>query len=271
MSLKIESYHPELQNKVCIVTGGGSGIGRDAAIKLAGYGAKIVLAGRTKEKVEFVRDEILDNGGTAAAYTLDVADKPAVQEMVKRVRETFVRIDVLVNCAGHSSPGRLLLETTSEDLRTVINSNLIGTIYCIQAVVPTMLERKSGTIINVSSMATLTPILLGGLAYAVSKAGVNLLTEFVNEELENTGIRASIIIPGEVNTPIVDNRPIPPPDSVRAKMLSVEDTSAAICLMAGLPPRAHIPSLYIRPTAVRDMTVEIPSTSELESQNKSGV
>jgi 3-oxoacyl-[acyl-carrier protein] reductase len=142
-----------LQDKVCIITGGGSGIERGAAIKMAQNGGKIVLIGRTAAKIEAVKQEIEAAGGTATAIALDVADHVAVQQMAQDVLDEFGRFDVLVNYVGHSSHHRRLLTITPEEIRSVIDSNMIGTIYCTQAVVPAMLAAKEGTIINVSSIA----------------------------------------------------------------------------------------------------------------------
>ncbi len=152
-----------LENKVCVITGGGSGIGMAAAMQMAAEGASVVLAGRTASKVEAAQKQIESAGGAAMAYGLDVADYKGVQKMAKAVLDRFGRIDVLVNNAGHSSPHRRLLSTTPEEIRAVIDSNLVGTIYCSQAFVPAMLEAKSGTIINVASMAGKSPGLLGGM------------------------------------------------------------------------------------------------------------
>ncbi len=246
-----------LQDQVCVITGGGSGIGRGAALVMAEDGAKIALVGRTAAKVEAVKSEIESAGGTALAFTLDVSDLDAVQKMTKEVLDAFGRIDVLVNNAGHSSLHRSLLDTTPEEVRSVIDSNLIGTIFCTQAVVPAMLEAKSGTIINVSSLAGVTPGPFSGLAYGAAKAAVINFTTFLNADLKNTGIRASVVIPGEVATPILDKRPIPPSEEARIGMVDVAETSAAIHLIATLPQRSNIPELVIRPTFHRDMSKEI--------------
>ncbi len=247
----------KLTDQVCIITGGGSGIGRDAALKMAQEGATVVIVGRTESKLESAIAEIRTLGGTAACYTLDVSDFNAVQKMVDDVYQKFGRIDVLVNNAGHSSHNRRLLNTTPEETRSVVDSNLIGTFFCTQAVVPTMLKAKSGTIINISSLAAVTPGPFSGFAYGAAKAGVINFTEFLNNDLRNTGIRASVIIPGEVATPIVDKRPIPPDADARALMVDVAETSEAILLIATLPPRSNIPELVIRPTIHRDMTGEV--------------
>ena len=119
------------------------------------------------------------------------------------------------------------------------------------------IEAKQGTIINVSSMAGVTPGPFSGLAYGPAKAAVISFTEFLNADLKNTGIRASVIIPGEVATPILRTRPIPPPEETYAMMVDVEETSAVINLIASLPQRTNIPSLIIRPTMYRDMSKEV--------------
>ncbi len=246
-----------LEEQVCIITGGGSGIGRDAARKMAQAGANVVIVGRTEPKLEAVKTEITTAGGTAASYALDVADYHGVQQMVDDVLEKFGRIDVLVNNAGHSSHNRRLLNTTPEEIRSVIDSNLIGTFFCTQAVVPAMLKAKSGTIINISSLAAVTPGPFSGFAYGAAKAAVINFTEFLNNDLRNTGIRASVVIPGEVATPILDKRPIPPDADARTMMVDVSETSAAILLIANLPQRSNIPELVIRPTMHRNMAGEI--------------
>ena len=245
-----------LNDKVCIITGGGSGIGRSAALMMAEAGAKVVLVGRTASKVESVRDEIEAAGGTAMALGLDVADYDGVMKMARDVLEEYGQIDVLVNNAGHSSHHRRLMTTTPEELQAVLESNVSGSVYCSQAVVPHMQERGTGTIINVSSMAGLTGSLLAGMAYSAAKAAVINFTAFLNNEYKNTGIRSSVVIPGEVDTPILDNRPIVPSGDARDTMVTAEDAAEAIFLIANLPQRACIPELIIRPTYMRDTSAE---------------
>ena len=246
-----------LKDHVCIITGGGSGIGRGAALAMAEEGATVVIIGRTETKLESVKAEVAAAGGTAVSYSLNVADYDAVEQMVADVLDKFGRVDVLVNNAGHSSQHRRILNTPPEEMRSVIDSNLIGTFYCTKAVVPAMLKSKSGTIINISSLAAVTPGPFSGFAYGAAKAGVINFTEFLNADLRNTGIRASVVVPGEVATPILDLRPIPPDADARAMMVGVDETSAAILLIATLPQRSNIPELVIRPTMHRNMTGEI--------------
>ena len=245
-----------LKDKVCIVTGGGSGIGRSAALMMADAGAKVVLVGRTASKVEDVRDEIKAAGGTAMAIGLDVTDYDGVMQMANDVLGAYGQIDILVNNAGHSSHHRRLMTTTPEELRAVLESNVSGSVYCSQAVVPHMQERGEGTIINVSSMAGVNASMLAGMAYSAAKAAVINFTAFLNAELKNTGIRSSVVIPGEVDTPILDNRPIVPSDDARETMVTADDAAEAIFLIANLPQRACIPELIIRPTYQRDTSAE---------------
>ena len=246
-----------LEGKVCIITGGGSGIGRATAIMMAGEGATVVLVGRTAAKGEEVQFESESSGGKATAFGLDVTDEGGVKAMVESVLAEHGKIDILLNNAGHSSIHRKLLTTTSEEMKGVFDSNVLGSVLCAQAVVPAMLEAGEGTIINISSLAGVTPGLLAGMAYGAAKAGVINFTQFLNAELRNTGIRASVVIPGEVDTPILDKRPVNPSADARETMVTAEDAAEAITMIARLPSRAAIPELVIRPTYLRDTSAEV--------------
>ena len=246
-----------LNNKVCLLTGGGSGIGRATAIKMAKEGARIIVVGRTQTKIDETVSSIKKDGGYASGYATDVSDQALVDDLVSSVIQEHSKIDLLLNNAGHSSKHRRLTTTTATEIQSVIDSNLIGTIYCSQAVVPHMLSAEEGTIINVASIAGLSPSNLGGMIYSAVKAAVINFTGFLNDDLKNTGIRASVVIPGEVDTPILDNRPVPPDENARAKMVTAEDTAEAISMIARLPLRTNIPELQIRPTFVRNNAGEI--------------
>ena len=246
-----------LKNKVCLITGGGSGIGRATANKMAKEGARIIVVGRTQTKIDETVSSIKKDGGYASGYATDVSDQALVDNLVSAVIQEHSKIDLLLNNAGHSSKHRRLTTTTATEIQSVIDSNLIGTIYCSQAVVPHMISAEEGTIINVASIAGLSPSNLGGMIYSAVKAAVINFTGFLNDDLKNTGIRASVVIPGEVDTPILDNRPIPPDENARAKMGTAEDTAEAISMIARLPLRTNIPELQIKPTFVRDNSGEI--------------
>ena len=246
-----------LKNKVCLITGGGSGIGRATANKMAKEGARIIVVGRTQTKIDETVSGIKKDGGYASGYATDVSDQALVDDLVSSVIQEHSKIDLLLNNAGHSSKHRRLTTTTATEIQSVIDSNLIGTIYCSQAVVPYMISAEEGTIINVASIAGLSPSNLGGMIYSAVKAAVINFTGFLNDDLKNTGIRASVVIPGEVDTPILATRPIPPDENARAKMVTAEDPAEAISMSARLPLRTNIPELQIRPTFVRDNSGEI--------------
>jgi NADP-dependent 3-hydroxy acid dehydrogenase YdfG len=246
-----------LEGNVCIVTGGGSGIGRATALKLAARGASVAVVGRSEPKLHEVCADIQARGGTARPYAVDVADFNGVQAMARAVLDGWGRIDILVNNAGHSSQHRRLLSTTPEEIRAVVDSNLIGSIYCAKAVVPAMLEQKRGTIVNVASLAGTSPNLLAGMIYSAVKAAVINFNAYLNAEFRNSGIRAGVVIPGEVDTPIMDKRPTPPDSAARATMVPAEDVADAIMLIAAADPRTTIPELVIRPTFQRNTAPEI--------------
>ncbi len=246
-----------LEGKVCIVTGGGSGIGRAAVLKMAAAGARVAVVGRTASKNDAVVAEVKAAGGVARPFAVDVADFEAVQAMARAVLADWGRIDVLVNNAGHSSSHRRLLSTTPDEIRAVIDSNLIGSIYCSKAVVPSMLEAKQGTIVNVASLAGTNANLLAGMIYGAVKAAVINFNAYLNAEFRNSGIRAGVVIPGEVDTPIMDKRPTPPDAGARQSMVPAGDVADAIMLIATADPRTTIPELVIRPTFQRNTAAEI--------------
>ena len=246
-----------MKDTVCIVTGAGSGIGRATAIKLAEKAATIVLVGRTVAKLDSVRKEIETRGGVATTEPCDVADLDAVRRLPQTVLETHGRIDVLVNNAGSSSRNRTTLTTTPEEAEHMARVNLLGPFFLTQAVLPHMLDKNRGTIVNVSSLAATSPSRLGGAFYSAVKAGLRNFTQYLNIELQNTGIRATSILPGEVDTPTLEARPTPPPSEARATMLRPEDVADAIVLAIVSPHRATVEEIIVRPRHQRDTSAEL--------------
>jgi NADP-dependent 3-hydroxy acid dehydrogenase YdfG len=246
-----------LTNKVCLVTGGGSGIGTATAVALAAEGAVTVLVGRRRGLLEQVAGTITAAGGTAHVAPAAVDDPEQVATLVDGVRERVGPVDVLVNVAGSSSTVRNARWMSDEDWDAVLRVNLSGVFTLTRAVLPDMLDRGAGTVITVSSNAALRPGLLSGPAYGAAKAGVVNFMHYLNASYRNDGVRATAILPGEVDTPILDNRPLPPPARERATMLLPEDVAAAVLLAASLPQRAVIEELLITPTHQRDLSPDI--------------
>ena len=218
----------------------------------------LVLVGRTTGKLEDVAREIEEQGGAADIEQADVTDYDAIRRLAASVLEKHGRIDVIVNNAGFTSRHRYLLDTTYQEAEDVLKVNLLGPFFLIQAALPSMLKRGSGTIVNVSSRAGLDPVLLGGAMYSASKAAIINLTKYMNVELKNTGIRACNVIPGETDTPILKTRLLPPPPEELAKILQPEDVADAILLAVTSPQRVLIDEIIVKPRIQRDVSAEVP-------------
>ncbi|MHC2576468.1 NADP-dependent 3-hydroxy acid dehydrogenase YdfG [Bradyrhizobium diazoefficiens] len=246
-----------IDGKVALVTGAGTGIGRESAILLAREGATVVLTGRRIGLLEDVAAEIKKQGGKAIARTLDIESRAAILEAVSWVNANVGAIDILVNNAGSASKVLNARFISEEEWNSTVNVNLTAVFNLTQAVLPSMIARGEGTIITVSSLAVLNPNLLGGAAYGAAKAGVKNFMTFLHNTYRNQGIRATTILPGETNTPIMDNRARPPLENERAVMLDPHDVARAVLLCASLQKGAMIPELHICPTFMRDTSADI--------------
>jgi NAD(P)-dependent dehydrogenase (short-subunit alcohol dehydrogenase family) len=251
------------ERKVVLITGGGTGVGKSAAVKLAKLGYAVVVVGRTQATLDEAKREVEAVGGMVLTYACDAGDYKAVQEMVKFTLQKLGRIDVLVNSAGVGGRKRSVATVEPEDVERVLRINLMGPMFCCQAVLPDMLKRGEGTIVNVSSLAAYTPGPLSGPVYAASKAGLNNFNEYINVELRNTGVRACVVVPGEIDTPILDKRPIPPSKAARAAMMTADDVAEAVVLAITMPQRTLIEEVKLRPTMVRDRSREVPPLKPL--------
>jgi NAD(P)-dependent dehydrogenase (short-subunit alcohol dehydrogenase family) len=228
-----------LKDKVAWITGGGSGIGLAGAQALKSAGATVVISGRSEKTLQHPGLE---------AIALDVGDQTAVAKVAATILERHGRIDILVNSAGINHPKRRYRDVSIEGWDQIVAINLSGTFYCCQAVLPGMRERKDGLIINVSSWFGRYWNTLGGPGYNATKHAVVSLTETINVEEAANGIRATCVLPGEVATPILEKRPVPPPQHERDRMLQAEDLGRTILFLATLPARACVNELVISPT-----------------------
>ena len=235
--------------KVAWITGGGSGIGLAGARELLKAGARVVISGRN-EKTTREAEKQLKTLGEAEATLLDVSDKKAVASTAADIEKRHGRIDILVTSAGTNIGGgkRNLKTMTVEGWDDVVAINLNGLFYCCYAVIPGMRARKDGLIINLSSWVGRYASKLTGPAYNATKRGVIAITESINIEECTHGIRATSILPGEVATPILEKRPVPPSPEERARMAQPEDLGAAILFVASLPARTCVNELIISPT-----------------------
>lgn len=237
----------QLEGKTALITGGGTGVGRAIAIGFAQAGCRVAILGRREAPLRATCDAA-DGPKLIEYYVVDIADRQKAFAVAGEATEKFGRIDILVNNAGVNIRERTLAELSPESWDLVMNVNATGAFNLIHAVLPQMRARKDGVIISISSIAGCRPSPLGGAAYSASKHAMSALTRVIGlEELEN-GIRATVISPGEIDTPILEDRPVKVSDEHRRRILQAEDVAAAALFVATLPPRANVPELIIKPT-----------------------
>jgi NADP-dependent 3-hydroxy acid dehydrogenase YdfG len=245
----------KLDGQVAIVTGAGSGIGRAAALMLAAEGATVVAVGRRPAPLDALVAEIARRGGRADTLAADVGDPDQAGRLARAAVERHGRVDILVNNAGSSSRVR--------NICWVFAVNMTGVYLLTQAVLPGMIERGGGTIVTVSSAAAFRPGLLGGAPYGAAKAAVRNLMGHVHTVLRDKGIRATTILPAEVDTPILDNRPLVPDARARATMMQPEDVAAAILLCVTMPARTVVEEIILSPTVTRDLSADLAVARDL--------
>jgi NAD(P)-dependent dehydrogenase (short-subunit alcohol dehydrogenase family) len=233
----------DLSGKTAFVIGASSGIGLATANLFADVGATVHAAARRSEAIE-------DGAGgrNVTAHTLDISDKVAVWRAVEEVGKSD-GIDILVVAAGMNFPERRLEQLTAEGWDAMISVNLSGAFYAIRAALP-YLRSSGGLVVLISSVSGRWPD-ASGPAYQASKAGMVELAHAAGFEEHVNGVRFTSILPGIVDTPILDNRPEPPPKEVRDVALKPEDIARACLFLAMLPPRAYVPELTIVPTAIQ--------------------
>jgi NADP-dependent 3-hydroxy acid dehydrogenase YdfG len=231
-----------LAGQVAIVTGAGRGIGRAIAERFAGEGAAVVLAARTAKEIDAVASELERGGARALAVATDVADDAAVDRLVARTLEAHGRVDILVTAAGVATFGPVA-EQTPRDWDSMLTVNLRAVMVCCRAVLPSMLARGQGKIINVASVAANRAI-AGGAVYTATKAGVVGFSRVLAEEVRKAGVRIGVLLPGAVDTPLWDSIAGAPD---RARMLRADDVARAAVLMAALPTSATLEELTLMP------------------------
>jgi 3-oxoacyl-[acyl-carrier protein] reductase len=228
-----------LSGQVAVVTGAGRGIGAAISRKLASLGASVVLSGRTTKSLEATAGDI---GAQAKVKPSDVSNLESVEALAAFVDETFGRLDILVNNAGVGAFAAPLYELTPEEWDKVLNTNLRGVYYSIRSFAPMMIRRKTGHIVNISSLAGKNP-LPNGAAYAASKWGLNGLSYSVAEELRGHNIRVSVVSPGSVNTELSPHTGKNPD-----KMLQPDDVAHVVAMLVTQAPQSFASEVLLRPT-----------------------
>lgn len=233
--------------KTAVVTGAGSGVGQAVALALAKQGWRVAIVGRRAETLQETVTRAGADKDRLLVCPCDIGQSAAVAQLGKDVLDKFGSVEALVNAAGTNAPKRALEVLSLEDYHAMMDTNLNGAYYITQAFLPSMREQKSGTIVHVVSDAGKQASPKAGPAYVMSKFGLAGLTQSINAEERGNGIRACAIFPGDIDTPLLDKRPSPPPAEARARMLRPEDVAECILLAIHLPSHAIVEELIIRP------------------------
>ena len=236
-----------LRGKNVLLTGGGSGMGKATALALAKNGANVAIAGRNKENLASTVS-LAQATEKISAKEADVTDRYSLEDLFQWFDVEFGTLDYLVHAAGINVAMRSMEELSPDDWDRLIQINLTGSYNVLRLTLNRMRPQKKGLIVLINSVAGKRSVPLAGIGYNASKFGMSGLGIGVAEEERNNGIRISNLYPGEVNTPILENRKEPPGEEHRQSILQAEDVASVILHLCQLPERVHIPELVIKPT-----------------------
>jgi NADP-dependent 3-hydroxy acid dehydrogenase YdfG len=236
-----------LRGKNVLLTGGGSGMGQATALALAKNGANVTIAGRNKENLN-ATVSLAQATEKISAKEADVTDRNSLENLFQWFDAEFGSLDYLVHAAGINVAMRSMEELSPDDWDRLIQINLTGSYNVLRLTLSRMRPQKKGLIVLINSVAGKRSVPLAGIGYNASKFGMSGLGIGVAEEERNNGIRISNLYPGEVNTPILENRKQPPGEEHRQSILQAEDVASVILHLFQLPERVHIPELVVKPT-----------------------
>lgn len=230
-----------LQDKVCIVTGAGRGIGRAIALAVAEKGCRVVLASRTAGELEAVQAAIAERGGEASPFRADLSGNEDLAALVQHALDRFGTVDFLVNNAGWGVKANVV-KSKVEDWERTLRVNLLAPMILSRLVLPTLVARRTGAIVNVSSISGRAGQ-AGSAAYAASKFGLIGFSQSLFEEVREHGVKVAAILPGFVDTGM-----IPPVKHLdRSRMIQPEDVAQAVLFVLTAPPTACPVEITVRP------------------------
>ncbi|HHC9352105.1 TPA: SDR family oxidoreductase [Staphylococcus aureus] len=227
-----------LTDKVAVVTGAGSGIGEAIATLLHEEGAKVVLAGRNKEKLQNVANQLSQD--SVKVVPTDVTNKEEVDDLIKIAQQTFGGLDIVINSAGQMLSSKIT-DYQVDEWDSMIDVNIKGTLYTAQAALPTMLEQSSGHLINIASISGFE-VTKSSTIYSATKAAVHTITQGLEKELAKTGVKVTSISPGMVDTAIT--AAYNPTDR---KKLEPQDIAEAVLYALTQPKHVNVNEITVRP------------------------
>ncbi|EOB6979369.1 TPA: SDR family oxidoreductase [Staphylococcus aureus] len=227
-----------LTDKIAVVTGAGSGIGEAIATLLHEEGAKVVLAGRNKDKLQNVANQLAQD--SVKVVPTDVTKKEEVDELIKMAQQTFGGLDIVINSAGQMLSSKIT-DYQVDEWDSMIDVNIKGTLYTAKAALPTMLEQSSGHLINIASISGFE-VTKSSTIYSATKAAVHTITQGLEKELAKTGVKVTSISPGMVVTAITATY-----NPTDRKKLEPQDIAEAVLYALTQPKHVNVNEITVRP------------------------
>ncbi|HDI7746305.1 TPA: SDR family oxidoreductase [Staphylococcus aureus] len=227
-----------LTDKIAVVTGAGSGIGEAIATLLHEEGAKVVLAGRNKDKLQNVANQLAQD--SVKVVPTDVTKKEEVDELIKMAQQTFGGLDIVINSAGQMLSSKIT-DYQVDEWDSMIDVNIKGTLYTAKAALPTMLEQSSGHLINIASISGFE-VTKSSTIYSATKAAVHTITQGLEKELAKTGVKVTSISPGMVDTAITATY-----NPTDRKKLEPQDIAEAVLYALTQSKHVNVNEITVRP------------------------
>jgi len=235
-----------LQDKVVIIVGASSGMGKATAVSFHKAGAKLVIAARNEKALNDLASEL---GGDVIVFPADARDVDAIEKLIEKTVQSYGRIDTLIYATGTNIPDRSLEKLTHETWEMMLAVNATGAFNCTKAVLPVMQSQKDGLIIYISSVSAKRAD-VSGVSYQASKHALTGLAHGTYLEQKKNGIRTSLIMPGLCDTPLVQQRPVPPSETELKKALQPQDVADACLYVVTAPSRVRIGELVMEPAGL---------------------
>ncbi|MBF2261189.1 SDR family oxidoreductase [Staphylococcus capitis] len=227
----------ELKNKVAVITGAGSGIGEAIAKALSQHGVNIALAGRNEEKLQTVAQQLETE---TKVIPTDVTQKDSVDQMLQVVKGHYGKVDIVVNSAGQSLSSKIT-DYDVEQWDTMIDVNLKGTLYVLQAALPHLLNQSCGHIINIASISGFE-VTKTNAVYSATKTAIHTITQALEKELARTGVKVTSVSPGMVETSMTEGN-----DFGGRKKLDTRDIAEAVVYALTQPSHVNVNEVTVRP------------------------